>query len=1284
MATAAPKIRNFQLGRMEPSDTLGSEYHDAARNGNRKKLKKIIGRGIQIDYPNDHGQSPLFIACFENEPSACDLLLSNGANPNERCNDGTTPVHMAAYSGNVKLLSDVLAAGGDLRFHDNYGRTTKDWALCQPDPKKRLKMIEFLEKTKLFALTSSGRDIRMDNKVSNQVHVNKNNSLMHIIMNKIKGGIDANIDQLKSSHSMGFGKVYLDGDFSSGFMTSIPLISESCLKHSSDGTTFENGAFMVMESMLWQSTKVTAKRLHREAEAGGEVDLLITEAEFVGKLRHPNILLLMGVCQTNNLDGLVLLYENVALGSLYYHLHEKCDRMSTNHIHEILVQICNGIIFLHDQDLLHCYITSHAVFLVSQHTAKIGNLEYAIERRKSEVGKRSLVSNNKYQNAAYNWMSPEIISDSCPSEASDMYSFCAIMWECFENTVPWGRCDSSAIRHKIFNNGEQLPPCSGRTPQLYLILMEYGLQLDPQHRQLSFSHVRDILGLSTEKVKQYISNLLPKQQPVNGNIDAITEQEATKSRRRSLREKGRDEVVQAKEHSPKSGQKPQRPKKQPEVHKVNRHDQNQSSRKTRHGSGYHSADAVVSPDKEYQYKSQDGVSFDIKNTHWDLQEEQNKHEYFYRVKVLPKAENAYNQRQQKYQQHQQVCDQKEVASNGPQHQRQYHKCQLYETQYQNIQEQKQQRYEQQEYDEIDQQKGGKLASNSPQRHQQYHKGQLYETQHQNGYGQEQEKQRYEQQGYDEIDQQKGGKHFDQCYDQQYQQGNDYIHNQHQPQMYDQRTYDKQYKSQCNPEQQYREVSPGKVTNRLTSSESDESCSSTQTSTSQDAELNSSLAKPLATRFSYLQIKQIKSPTGVSVKPASHCTAPFESIEKEPEKKLSNAGSVYALYNMDCFEGSESTPNRQLLVTQNQHYSTMPRKRKRMGMTPEIQRETRMLMKQQGSVRNLVDLYQHQESSHKLKQAVLHGNIKDCVDGDGCIYPKLNTLEGCCDREINSPNNCNNHGMEQHNFSGVHSNTKTRKTSPGKKSNYIPPTSVNNDVMNSSSLTTVSPCDSGTSFCDNSSVASELIEKWVTNELIKVRNSMSEEIFHALDIKENITSNARIRSPLFNDSPQHGSSPSKMKAKEMTKKGKKTDVEEFYFDDELNQDLEEQSNIQLQSPTSPPPPTHGLKARRSSFIITPQKSNDFGELGDRTDCNQSICIEKYQEGIQPSPVTKAQTEKLARTKPAYVSTVTICSNLKDPEQHNITHTLTDLDNGATNTMYKKSIRASRVVSSLFEQ
>jgi len=42
---------------------------------------------------------------------------------------------------------------------------------------------------------------------------------------------------------------------------------------------------------------------------------------FIRRLRHQNILLLLGVCQTDLLDGLVLIYERIGLGSLHNYLY---------------------------------------------------------------------------------------------------------------------------------------------------------------------------------------------------------------------------------------------------------------------------------------------------------------------------------------------------------------------------------------------------------------------------------------------------------------------------------------------------------------------------------------------------------------------------------------------------------------------------------------------------------------------------------------------------------------------------------------------------------------------------------------------------------------------------------------------------------------------------------------------------------------------------------------------------------------------------------------------------
>ena len=43
----------------------------------------------------------------------------------------------------------------------------------------------------------------------------------------------------------------------------------------------------------------------------------------------------------------------------------------------------------------------------------------------------SAIVSNKYLNAAYNWMPPEIMKGDLTTEKSDIYSFCTVMWEMF-------------------------------------------------------------------------------------------------------------------------------------------------------------------------------------------------------------------------------------------------------------------------------------------------------------------------------------------------------------------------------------------------------------------------------------------------------------------------------------------------------------------------------------------------------------------------------------------------------------------------------------------------------------------------------------------------------------------------------------------------------------------------------------------------------------------------------------------------------------------------------------
>ncbi|XP_071132400.1 uncharacterized protein [Mytilus edulis] len=1184
----------LKLGSVEPGDKLGWDFHQAARSGNKRRLRKIIDKGIHVDYPNSLGQSPLFCACYLDEEAVVKELMKFGANPNERSNNGMTPVHVVAYTCNLNIMNELLAAGGDLRLHDSTGRSSKEFAFLQPEQKKRMKMLEFLEKTRLFALTKSGRDLRasLNGPRHNHRITSRTSSVIKLIRDKITGYSNVNLDhQMKSCQSMGFGKVYQDGDSFSGIICTLPLVSENLLKHDSHGLSFNNGAFMVMESMIWKNTKITVKRLHREAAPGGEVDLLITEAEYIGKLRHPNILMLMGVCQTNNLENMVLLFERIDEGSLYEVLHQKLERLSSSHIHDITYQISSALVFLHEQNVIHCFVTSHAIMLVNPHCAKLANFEYVVDCEKVDVGLKSFVNQNMYQNVAYNWMAPEIMNASSPSMASDVYSFAVVIWEMFHGEVPWGKLDTETVHYKILKEREQLEIETDRIPEAFMLILKHCLQLDPLHRKLQMYNIRNILTIPKQNVLQYMESLLKIEEEKKPSKTVIKPARPPKTWETSQSNTPRDQrhinSPSPKRHdrsiskSPRAESTPRR-LLDDDHHKEMRFNNNQSSK------------LPISPDylQDDRLRFVDRMKFNHKDLDWELKEEQQGKDYYYTVRVNKDDEQKFT-------------------------------------------------------------------------------------------------------------------------------------------------------LPLNKEDEQKFIAP-----------SEQSESEAGSSVSEHVNHGN---RSLATKFSYLKVQQqCLSPPGKCVKPASHCIDP--KLECAPEKKLSTAGSVYALYNMDY-----QTPQKITQDPRTPLYNTMPRKRQKMSVQTPENTELGPSVKDwyggNGSVKDLVNLYQKQVNEHSFQQDLLKGKLSTVDIGlhhqVQSIYPNIQNISPCY-----SPENCNNQGLRV-------------SKEPRRQSDEC-------EITNCSSLTTVSPEDCKDKK-DSSGPDSDEVSDWIDNELFRIQSTLSQEVFEALDEKKQ----ENMSPLLFDDeriTPSTSQKKPKSKKKIQNKKKLQYDVEEFYIDDEINPDThklshkppeyrstsskkkhpdyikplrdqyhksedkrvveikqksaslkddfysKEKKRISKQSENqdwqsyndsynpnyskreeffrqnTPRQPEYKhkqydsdissdsmklensrnkqLKKLHTSFHSVPQCYN---ESGDAKTYSQEIDEDTYPRIIAVTSETDQQKLKnKVDERAAFASTVIVETSTIYPDQHRVTHTLTDLADGTTSTLYGKNVKASRLLSAMITQ
>ncbi len=167
------------------------------------------------------------------------------------------------------------------------------------------------------------------------------------------------------------------------------------------------------------------------------------------------------MCRTSNLENQSLVFESVKFGSLYNIVHENLRSFSLRTIIEIIQSVCDALIYLHEQKIIHCYVNSHSIMLVGSHLPKLANFEYAIEKADdSSKQKRSKVTENYYVNCAYNWLAPEVMAGDVGSHASDMYGFCSVIWELFNSSYLCAHYKSGLFNRFLIDSSSFFIRCS--------------------------------------------------------------------------------------------------------------------------------------------------------------------------------------------------------------------------------------------------------------------------------------------------------------------------------------------------------------------------------------------------------------------------------------------------------------------------------------------------------------------------------------------------------------------------------------------------------------------------------------------------------------------------------------------------------------------------------------------------------------------------------------------------------------------------------------------------------
>ncbi|KAL6063525.1 Dual specificity protein kinase [Balamuthia mandrillaris] len=233
---------------------------------------------------------------------------------------------------------------------------------------------------------------------------------------------------------------------------------------------------------------VAIKLLHNQHLSGEKLEELRTEVEIMSRLRHPCILLFMGVCtETNNV---ALVMEYVEGKSLDRILHDPKIPLSFQQQMHLAKDIAKGMNWLHclDPPIIHRDIKPPNILVNANFDVKVCDfgLSCVKEIPKPDEELRDTAVGSPI------WMAPEVLSGHLASEKSDVYAYAIVLWEIMTRKAPFSNVRSfEQFLDDVIDNHIRPPIPENLLPSLKN-LIECCWNGNPKKRP-SFAEILDIL-----------------------------------------------------------------------------------------------------------------------------------------------------------------------------------------------------------------------------------------------------------------------------------------------------------------------------------------------------------------------------------------------------------------------------------------------------------------------------------------------------------------------------------------------------------------------------------------------------------------------------------------------------------------------------------------------------------------------------------------------------------------------------------------------------------------------
>ncbi|EME32205.1 serine/threonine protein kinase [Galdieria sulphuraria] len=270
------------------------------------------------------------------------------------------------------------------------------------------------------------------------------------------------------------------------------------------GNQIGAGSFGVVQLALWHGTLVAVKTLDRVQMDEDSLSIFEKEVKISLMLRHPNIVLFMGVVYRQD-GALSLVTEYCDKGDLRRVIHNNRIRISTGLRMKFAIGAAHGLAYLHSRvpPIVHRDLKSGNLLVDSGWNVKISDFGLSILMGAMRID-TNVVGTLQYT-------APEVLRNEKSTPASDIYSLGVIFWELGTREVPF----KGKNRYELFIGVAE----SGLKPDFELLTLRAGKEYTAVVAQCLAFHAEerpdieqiiDLLDVLVEEDKEIASNLAKK------------------------------------------------------------------------------------------------------------------------------------------------------------------------------------------------------------------------------------------------------------------------------------------------------------------------------------------------------------------------------------------------------------------------------------------------------------------------------------------------------------------------------------------------------------------------------------------------------------------------------------------------------------------------------------------------------------------------------------------------------------------------------------------------------